>query len=339
MNTSLPVPHHYQPQRVAEVWRVPYQTRSQEALAWRTEHSIPAALEDDPRIGLLLIDVQNTFCIPGFELFVGGRSGNGAVEDNQRLCEFIYRNLGQITQIMATMDTHTAAQIFHSVFWVSPEGEHPAPMTAISLEDVEQGRWRVNPDVAAASPQGDDWLQAYALHYARTLDAHSKYPLVIWPYHAMLGGISHALVAAVEEACLFHSFARSSPTHFEQKGSNPLTENYSALQPEVLADHTGQAIASPNADFLDRLLGFDRLVVAGQAQSHCVAWTVDDLLSALQAKAPEAIARIYLLEDCTSPVVAPGVDFTAHADSAFERFTAAGMRRVKSTNPMGEWPT
>lgn len=42
---------------------------------------------------LLLIDVQNTFCIPSFELFVGGQSGTGAVEDNRRLCEFIYRNL------------------------------------------------------------------------------------------------------------------------------------------------------------------------------------------------------------------------------------------------------
>ena len=40
---------------------------------------------------LLLVDVQNTFCIPGYELFVGGQSGNGAVEDNMRLCQFIYR--------------------------------------------------------------------------------------------------------------------------------------------------------------------------------------------------------------------------------------------------------
>ena len=337
MNT-LPLPPHYSPERVAEVWRVPYQTRSQDARAWRDEYGIAAAAADELRVGLLLIDVQNTFCIPGFELFVGGQSGNGAVDDNRRLCEFIYRNLGGITQILATMDTHTAAQIFHPVFWVNPEGAHPEPMTAISAEAVEQGRWRVNPAVAALSPKGLGWLQNYAHHYVKTLASNSKYPLIVWPYHAMVGGISHALVAAVEEACLFHNFARSSPTHFEQKGSNPLTENYSALRPEVLADQEGGAIASLNAAFLDRLLSFDRLIVAGQAQSHCVAWTVDDLLTDLLAKTPGLVGRIYLLEDCTSAVIAPGADFTEQADSAFQRFAAAGMHRVKSTDCMKEWP-
>ncbi|MGF1512391.1 MAG: isochorismatase [Elainellaceae cyanobacterium] len=335
--SNLPIPPHYRPDRVAEVWRVPYQARSREAYAWRDQHGIAPAAEDALRMGLLLIDVQNTFCIPGFELFVGGRSGQGAVDDNRRLCEFIYRSLGHITQILATLDTHTAAQIFHPVFWVNPEGEHPAPMTAISAEDVDQGRWRVNPKIAAVSPRGADWMQNYARHYAKALDLNHKYPLIIWPYHAMLGGISHALVSAVEEACLFHSFARGSPTHFEQKGRNPLTENYSVLQPEVLMDQNGEAIASDNTAFLNRLLAFDRLIIAGQAQSHCVAWTVDNLLSVLQAQRPEFVERVYLLEDCTSPVVAPGIDFTDQASSAFERFAAAGMHCVRSTDPIKDW--
>jgi len=34
-----------------------------------------------------------------FELFVGGQSGSGAVDDNVRLCEFIYRNLGLVSAI------------------------------------------------------------------------------------------------------------------------------------------------------------------------------------------------------------------------------------------------
>lgn len=52
----------------------------------------------------------------------------------------------------------------------------------------------------------------------------------------MLGGIGHALVPAVEEALFFHNLVRHSQTHFEIKGDNPLTENYSALRPEVLDD-------------------------------------------------------------------------------------------------------
>ena len=70
-------------------------------------------ITDKLKISLLLVDVQNTFCIPEFELYVGGTSGTGAVDDNRRLCEFIYRNLNMITEICPTMDTHQAVQIFH----------------------------------------------------------------------------------------------------------------------------------------------------------------------------------------------------------------------------------
>ena len=59
----------------------------------------------------------------------------------------------------------------------------------------------------------------------------------------MLGGIGHALVSAVEEAIFFHSIARKSPTRFELKGANPLTENYSVLSPEVLDTADRRAIA------------------------------------------------------------------------------------------------
>ena len=100
--------------------------------------SAPAAA-DEKRVCLLAIDVQNTFCLPDFELFVGGRSGRGAVEDNARLCAFIYRNLASITEIHPTLDTHTVMQIFHPVFLVNADGEHPQPMTPVSVEDVENG--------------------------------------------------------------------------------------------------------------------------------------------------------------------------------------------------------
>jgi nicotinamidase-related amidase len=88
---------------------------------------------------LLLIDVQNTFCLPDFELFVGGKSGMAAIEDNIRLCQSIYRHLGLITEIIPTMDSHTAMQIFHPIFWVNNAGQHPEPATIISLKEVQQG--------------------------------------------------------------------------------------------------------------------------------------------------------------------------------------------------------
>jgi nicotinamidase-related amidase len=162
---------------------------------------------------------------------------------------------------------------------------------------------------------------------------------MIWPYHALLGGIGHALVAAVEEACFFHCLARKSQTGFEIKGGNPLVENYSVLKPEVLEGIDGRPVAQKNSRFLTKLLEFDVVIIAGQAKSHCVAWTIDDLLTEILAQDPDLARKVYLLEDCTSPVVVPGViDFTAQADAAFARFAQAGMHVVRSTEPIEQWP-
>lgn len=338
--TQLPIPDYFDAARVGEVWRVPYQERAVQAKEWAQQHGIQPAVEDTTKICLLAIDVQNTFCIPDFELFVGGQSGMGAVHDNVRLCEFIYRNLGSITAIAPTMDTHTAVQIFHAEFWVNEAGENPAPMTNIHLQDVQQGQWRVNPAIAPALAEDNyDKLQAYGLHYVKQLDERGKYPLTIWPYHSMLGGIGHALVSAVEEACFFHNLARNSQTRFEVKGSNPFTENYSVLSPEVLQDEAGRAIAQKNSSLIEKLLAFDKVVIAGQAKSHCVAWTVDDLLREIQAREAALAKKVYLLEDCTSPVVVPGVvDFTEQADTAYGRYAEAGMHLVQSTEAIVDWP-
>ncbi|AFY79016.1 MAG: isochorismatase [Hydrococcus sp. C42_A2020_068] len=338
--TQLPIPSFFDRKKVGEVWRVPYQQRAAEAKAWAKQHNIKPAAEDKTRVSLVLIDVQNTFCIPEFELFVGGRSGKGAVEDNIRLCEFIYHNLDVITEIAATMDTHTAMQIFHPIFWINDTGEHPIPAaTTISLEDLEKGLWKVNPAVAASIAGGDySTLQKHALHYVKKLSEAGKYLLTVWPYHSMLGGIGHALVSAVEEAIFFHNIARNSQTIFEIKGNNPLTENYSVLRPEVLEGADGVAIAFKNTRFLEKLLNFEAIIIAGQAKSHCVAWTIDDLLTEILARDPSLAKKVYLLEDCTSPVVVPGViDFTEQADAAFQRFAKAGMKIVSSTDAIANF--
>lgn len=332
--SELPIPSFFNPEKVREVWQIPYSDRAAQAENWAQQYQIPVADADETRTGLLLIDVQNTFCLPGFELYVGGRSGQGAIEDNIRLCELIYRHLHCFTEIIATMDTHFPIQIFHPIFWVNDQGEHPTPATTIiSHQDIEKGVWKVNPAIVSNFPSWDySSLQAYALHYARHLDSQGKYPLLIWPYHGMLGSIGHAVVSSVEEALFFYSVARKRQPQYEIKGNNPLTENYSVLRPEVTEDQDGNPIAQENRSLIEQLLSFDRLLIAGQAKSHCVAWTVDDLLTEIQKKDPKLAQNVYLLEDCTSPVVIPnGADFTSQADEAFARFQNAGMHLIRST--------
>ena len=335
---ELPLPEHFEAGRVGEVWRVPYEDRAREAPVWAQKHGLRPAAEDSFRLGLLAVDVQNTFCIPDFELFVAGRSGTGAVEDNRRLCEFVYRNLGTITQIFPSLDTHRAMQVFHAIWLVDAEGNHPEPYTLVSAEDVEAGRWRVNPALSEALGIDADYADRHLAHYTRQLAEGGKYDLTIWPYHAMLGGIGHALVSAVEEAVFFHGIARQSRPDFQVKGDNPLTEHYSMLGPEVTEGPDGDRLGGKNAELIAKLLTFDAVAVAGQAKSHCVAWTIDDLLTDDQVR--EGLAtKTYLLEDCTSPVVVPGVvDYTDQANASFERYEAAGMHVVRSTDPVENWP-
>jgi len=335
---ELPVPDFHRPEQVGEVWRVPYEERARDARPWVDEHGIRPASTDELRICLLAVDVQNTFCIPGFELFVGGRSGTGAVDDNRRLCAFVYRNLGAITQIVPSLDTHRVMQIFHAVWLVDADGNHPEPYTLVSAEDVESGRWRVNPAVCTSLGLDRDYAERQLAHYTRALAEGGKYELTIWPYHALLGGIGHALVSAVEEAFFYHGAARETQPSFQAKGEDTLTEHYSILGPEVTVGPDGEDLGRRNEQLIEELLGYDAVVVAGQAKSHCVAWTIDDLLEG-DGEARQLAERVYLLEDCTSPVVVPGaVDYTDEADAAFERFAAAGMHVVRSTTPLVEWP-
>lgn len=339
MSKQYPLPPHYDADKVSEVWRVHYQERFQDALEWADAREIEPASTDDFRICLILIDVQNTFCIPNFELFVAGRSGSGAVDDNRRLCEFIYRNMHLLSEISPTMDTHKAMQIFHSIFLVDEEGNHPNPYSIINVDDIEAGHWRVNPELLPSLGIDPDYAVDHLKYYARTLANRGKYDLTIWPYHAMLGGIGHALVSSVEEAIFFHSIARNSQPDFQIKGDTPLTEHYSALRPEVLEDKSGMEIGARNEKFIKKIENFDMLIITGQAKSHCVAFTISDFLAEIQALDETLSSKVYLLEDCTSPVVIEGiVDYTEQADAEFQRFSSAGMHIVNTWDPIESWP-
>src|SRR3954451_12660193 len=136
MAVELSLPPHWDPARVEEVWRVEYEERAVEAQKWGRQYGVGRAAGDERRVALLLVDLQNTFCTPGFELVVPG-----AADDNRRLCEFVYRNLGAITRIFPTLDTHRAMQVFHAAWLVNAEGRHPGPYTVVSAQDVEDGVW------------------------------------------------------------------------------------------------------------------------------------------------------------------------------------------------------
>jgi nicotinamidase-related amidase len=324
---------------VTELRFVDYGAVFDAALSHRRQHDLHAAAADDVKVGLLIIDNQYTFCHPKGELFVAGRSGNAAVEDSQRLVEFIYQNLGVISGIHCTLDTHRAYAVFHPTHLVDQQGSPPAPFTLVTTQEVRDGKWSANPLMASALKTSPAQVQAHLLHTCEELESKGRYNLTIWPFHAMLGGPGHALVSGLEEACFFHAISRGAQTGYEVKGTSAWTENYSVLGPEVLTGPDNNPIpgVGRNTRFIEQLLEYDILVIAGQAKSHCVAWTIDDLLEDIAQKDPELAKKVYLVEDCTSPVVVPGLDYTDEADEAFKKFVKAGMHVVDSTAPISEW--
>jgi nicotinamidase-related amidase len=326
---------------IKEIRMINYTALSASADKWAKQQNISSASQDRVKVCMMLIDMQITFCFANAELPV-----IGALDDCNKAARMIYRDLACITEIDCTFDTHRAYQIFHAAMWIDQNGEHPTPFTVITEEDQKSGKWRIDPAVASTVMNGDyTYLVNHARHYSASLKKSDKDALIIWPYHSMLGGIGHALVPNIEEAVFFHSVARNVLMGTEIKGGNALTENYSILGPEVLMGFDGRTpIAQKNVRFIDKLLKFDKLVILGEAKDKCVGWTIDDLLREIKAKDPKLAEKVYLVEDCTSPVKVPNpaggffVDGTAAGNAAFQKFADAGMHVVQSTTPMEEWP-
>jgi nicotinamidase-related amidase len=342
------IPAHYDPANSRQFgYRPDAQALFDASAAFRREEHLLPAASDPLRTHLVLIDVQRDFCFPEGTLYVGGRSGRGAMDDNDRIARFIYQNLGAISEITCTLDSHLPFQIFFAPFWVDRAGEPLRPHRTISVDEIRAGDVAPNPDIVDSVGAPDlAWLKKQVLFYCESLARAGKYVLYLWPPHVLLGGDGHVLAGVIQEARLFHAWVRGARNGVEIKGMHALTENYSVFSPEVLLTHDGASLASRNGALLDALLREDRLIVAGQASSHCVKSSIDDLLDAIRARDKKLAQRVYVLEDAMSAVAVPDpakpgtflADFTNAAEDALGRFHDAGMRIVRTTSPVSDWP-
>lgn len=346
-------PSFYDP-RQAERWSHRPDTARifADAEIWRRLHAIEPAASDTFRIALLLIDMQRDFTHPEGALYVGGRSKRGGIEDTQRVAEFVYRNLGRITEIVPTLDSHLPYQIFFSPFWRDSSGAHPAPFTVITADDIRKGRFEVDPATAQFAREFSgapsfDWARRQSLFYAEELERSGRFALTIWPPHTMIGEEGHALAGIVEEARLFHSAVRRALSPVAIKGTATWTESYSIFGAEVRKRWDGRGeLDRKNTKLMRDLLANDAIVIAGEAASHCVAWSIDDLLSEIRATDETLAGKIYVLEDCMSSVVTfgpdgapiPELDFTDRTAANFERWRREGVHVVRSTDDIRSWP-
>ena len=303
-----------------------------------------------PRVLFLGVDCQKDFCFPEGRLYVGGRSGTGAMDDMVRIAEFLYRNAETISKTIMTMDTHELFQIFHPAFWIDRETDtFVRPYTEITVDDLPEtpggaGKYVPNPHIVDEVFGGSygAFLQQVRF-YCRQLEAKGKYTLMVWPEHCLMGSDGHPLVGIIEEAVTFHGLLRHTRPHLQIKGGHPLTENYSVFSPEVRELFTGDPLINEaHEKFVEHVLSYDAIVIAGEAGSHCVKSSLDDLIEIVKGRNPADLRKIYLLEDCTSAVTVPDgkggfcVDYTQPMEGAFARYRQ-DIHVVRSTDPMEAW--
>ncbi len=336
---KLPVPSFFNPKTADEIRFVDYAKIIETGEDWQKRYNIRPGALDRKKIHAVGIDNQLTFMLAKI---AGQLPVGGAIEDSVRWATWLYENLRYITCVHQTLDTHLLWQIFHWIFLVDADGNHPPANVPIDDADIQSGKWTISPKAAlalygnaAAHPE----LQRYLRHYSTLLKQGGKYPLIPWVIHGQLGGVEHALLPIIHEASTFHSVARSTEYKRWTKGGMPLAEAYSPLKEEVQKDHHGKPVGQKRTEFINTLLVADAVIIGGQAKSHCVRAFIGDFLDEILAKDRALAEKVYLVEDFTSPVIVPGViDFTQPANEAFDKFRDAGMKVVRSTTPFNEWP-
>lgn len=306
MTTSIT----YNPSQIGQMYDPDFQSAYEAGLR---DFKIPAT-KDSPRVLLWLIDVQVDFVFPAP---AGRLTVPGAIEDTQRTIEFIYNNVHNITQIAASLDTHTPFQIFYPSWWKDAKGNHPQPFTVITADDVRQGKWQ-----PVTEP-------VWSIRYLDELENDGKKQLMIWPFHCMEGTAGRALVPALSEAIMYHSGARMAQPTYLTKGTIAHTEFYSVVEPEV--KYSKHPDGGLNTRFLDMVGQFDLIYVAGQARSHCVLETMNSTLRHFGQTSPEVIKKLRFLDDCTSSI--PG--FETATEKQIQQFVKQGMKLVNAADPIG----
>jgi nicotinamidase-related amidase len=260
----------------------------------------------------LIIDPQNDFCdLPeDYRPTLPGSAGQrhapalpvaGAHADMLHIAELIERGSDGLDAITVTLDSHQRLDIAHPTFWQQGDGSPVAAFTQILAADVREKRYL--PRDIAALPR--------VLAYLEALEANGRYTHMVWPVHCEIGSWGQNVHEDVRCAYNRWEEKRGASVGKVCKGSNPWTEHYSALRAEV--PDAGDAATQLNAALIERLRPADRLLIVGEAGSHCVKASTEHLVDNL------APGKLVLLTDCISPVSGFEAQYAAFIDDMRQR--------------------
>jgi nicotinamidase-related amidase len=275
-----------------------------EILVKASKENLKSAINDKEQNLLLVIDMQKDFMENG-SLGVPNSFG-----DILRLTKWIYENIEKITRISVSIDTHSPMQIFHPAWWIDKNGNNPNPFTQITLKDLDDGIWKpiVNPIASR--------------EYLENLEKLSKKNLMIWTYHCLQGTFGCSLENQFANMLYFYSVARKSVPEKIIKGNDPITEMYGIFKAEY--DSKNRI----NIDMLNNLSKYDKIIISGEAKSHCVLESIKQILDFYQNDLLTT-QKIFILEDCMSSITG----FEKSTENEFNNFkNKYKVNIVKSDN-------
>lgn len=248
-------------------------------IALGQKHTLSELKDDEPKVLLLAIDVQNDFMQD-----IGSLPVEGSKEDVARLTKWMFDNLNKITQVICSLDCHSIDQIFHANWWKDQQGNPPNPFTIITKQDVLDKKWLPLQHRLEVS-----------ITYLEALELNNQKQLCIWPYHCIEGSFGAKLESEFTKMLYFHAAATNSTPKLIYKGQNPTTEMYGIIKAEYDQDNF------VNQPILDAIAGYDKIYIAGQASSHCVLASVQQIAEHF-IDDPAITSNITLLSDCMSPI-------------------------------------
>lgn len=229
------------------------------------------------KTALLIIDMQNDFCNPLGSLYVPG-----AKNDVRELSAFIAKETAKINHIILTQDNHQVINIAHPAFWQNLQGTEPPPFTNITYNDILEEKWipRFDPE--------------FSKEYIRKLDTQGEYTHTIWPEHCLIGSEGAAIVPDIMNQVI-HWARTGKFCDILIKGTHPFTEHFGAFRANIPVE--GAPETQLNHTLIKTLRTFDTILVAGEAQSHCVANTIKQLFDF-----PDIMKKLIILTNCMSNI-------------------------------------
>jgi len=250
---------------------------------------------------LLIIDPQNDFCSPDGALFV-----KSADEDMRRLSNWINKEIINFDTILVTQDCHQKLAVFHPEGFVDKDGNHPNPFTQISVQDLDDEIWIPT------------FEKAKVREYLTQLELQKRFKHTIWPPHCIENTWGMEVFEPIQKSLNNWEEKSNQKVTYILKGQNPLSEHYGAFKAEV--DDSQSSASSLNETVLKELLNFDEIYLAGEAESHCVAMSLNQMCDYSELLA----SKVIVLTNCMSPVTG----FETQGKEFFERAAQMGAKFI-----------